>query len=220
MLLGCGMAQAASPPPAAAPPPAASAPAAPAPAAPGPAASGAADQEADHAALRRFKPLFEQAINENRLELMRPHLDRPFSVVTYTDREFTDFDAFQARWQQTRSELLQGGRYTVTLDPDRSDIYGDVAVAHGNSDNLLVTGSGQEHRFSSHWTVVFHKVGGEWKIARAHNSLNPFDNPMLRAGVRRIVTRFAVGALVVGLVLGWVAATLVARRRSRARVPA
>src|SRR5262245_25805552 len=183
---------------------------------PGP---GAGD-EADHAALRQFKALFEKAVNENQLELMRPHLDQPFSVVTYTDREFSDFDAFKARWQQTRQELLAGGRYTLTLEPDRSQIFGDIAIAHGNSDNLLVTGAGEEHRFSSHWTVVFRKVDGQWKITRAHNSLNPFDNPMLRAGVRKIVIRFAIGAFVLGAILGWLIRALWSRRRLGTPAPA
>jgi ketosteroid isomerase-like protein len=202
LLVGLGLAAAAIPSPAAAQ------------------AAAGAGEEADHAALRQFKTLFEKAVNENQLELMRPHLDQPFSVVTYTDREFTDFDAFKARWQKTREELLEGGRYTLTLDPDRSQIFGDIAVAHGNSDNVLVTGGGQEHHFSSHWTVVFRKVDGQWKITRAHNSLNPFDNPMLRAGVRKIVIRFAVGAFVLGLILGWLIRTLWTRRQPRTLAPA
>jgi ketosteroid isomerase-like protein len=176
--------------------------------------------EADHAALRQFKTLFEKAVNENQLELMRPYLDQPFSVITYKDREFSDFDAFKARWQLTRQELLGGGRYTMKLEPDRSQIFGDIAIAHGNSDNLLVTGSGDEHHFSSHWTVVFRKVDRQWKITRAHNSLNPFDNPMLRAGVRKIVIRYVGGALVLGLILGWLIHALWSRRRFGTPAPA
>jgi ketosteroid isomerase-like protein len=179
-----------------------------------PAPPAAAADEAEHAALRQFKALFEKAVNENNLELMKPHLHQPFSVVTYTDREFTDFEAFKARWQKTREELLgSGGQYRLTLDPDRSEIFGDIAVAHGNSDNVMVTAAGDEHRFPSHWTVVFHKVDGQWKILRAHNSLNPFDNPMLKAGVRKLVIRYAAGALVVGAILGSAISLLLARRR-------
>ena len=190
------------------------------PSTPAPPPAAAAD-EAEHAALRRFKALFEQAVNENNLDLMKPHLHEPFSVVTYTDREFKDFEAFKARWQKTRDELLgSGGRYRLTLDPDRSDIFGDVAVAHGNSDNVMVTASGDEYRFSSHWTVVFRKVDGQWKIFRAHSSLSPFDNPMLRAGVRKLVIWYAAAALVVGAVVGSAISLLVARRRRPAAATA
>ena len=53
--------------------------------------------EADHEALRGLRKVAEEAINNNKLELLKPHLDDPFSIVTYTDREFTDFDTFQAQ---------------------------------------------------------------------------------------------------------------------------
>jgi ketosteroid isomerase-like protein len=178
-----------------------------------PPAPAAAD-EAEHAALRQFKALFEKAVNENNMDLMKPHLHEPFSVVTYTDREFKDFEAFKARWQKTREELLgSSGRYSLTLDPDRSEIFGDIAVAHGNSDNVMVTPSGDEHRFASHWTVVFRKVDGQWKIVRAHNSLNPFDNPMLRTAVRKLVIQYSGGALVVGAILGGAVGFWLSHRR-------
>ena len=38
-----------------------------------------------HDRLRALKKVFETAVNENNLELLRPHLDEQFSVVTYTD---------------------------------------------------------------------------------------------------------------------------------------
>ena len=138
------------------------------------------EQEAEHDALRAFKMLFEEAVNTNQLDLLEPYLHDPFSVVTYTDREFSDFDAFKQRWQQTRDEMLQGGAYTVELLPDRSEIYGDMAIAKGDSNNVLITGGGLEHRFTSKWTVVFRKVDGQWKILRVQSTLNPFDNSMIQ----------------------------------------
>src|SRR5439155_18227836 len=110
-----------------------------------PLASAQQDQdEAEHAALREFKALFEKAASENQLELLKPLLNQPFSVVTYTDREFTDFEAFKARWQKTRDEIVGNGSYQVTLLPERSEIFGDIAVARGDSKNVLVTAKGNE----------------------------------------------------------------------------
>src|SRR3954468_20186169 len=88
-------------------------------------AFGQQDDEADHAALREFKALFEKAASENQLDLLKPMLHEPFSVVTYTDREFTDFETFKARWQKTRDQIVGNGSYKVTLEPERSLIYGD-----------------------------------------------------------------------------------------------
>ncbi|MBC7855636.1 MAG: nuclear transport factor 2 family protein [Pirellulaceae bacterium] len=177
------------------------------------------DDEADHQALREFKTLFEKAASENNLELMKPHLHQPFSVVTYTDREFSDFEAFKARWQKTRDEIVGSGSYKVTLLPERSEIYGDIAIAHGDSENVLITGAGKEYHFTSHWTAVFRKVDGQWKIVRVHSSLDPFGNPMVVGEVWRKVTQVGVGAGVGGLILGGLFAFMVLRRRARA-VPA
>src|SRR5688500_5862629 len=175
-----------------------------------------ADDEADHAALREYKTLFEKAASENKLDLMKPILHEPFSVVTYTNREFTDFEAFKDRWQQTRDETVGSGSYKVTLLPERSEIYGDMAIAHGDSENVLVTAAGTEHKFSSHWTAVLRKVDGEWKIVRAHSSIDPFGNPMLVAGVKQKLIQVGLAAGAGGLVLGAVAAYFLARRRSNA----
>lgn len=169
----------------------------------------AADEhEADRNALRALKAIFEQAASKNQLDLLRPHLHEPFSVVTYTDREFSDFEAFKARWQETRDEVVGQGSYQVTLKPEPTEFFGDVAVARGDSDNVLVASSGNEYRLTSHWTAVFHKVDGQWTIVRVHSSLDPFGNPMIRGEVRRWLVFVGIAAAALGLVIGGLVAYL------------
>jgi ketosteroid isomerase-like protein len=167
--------------------------------------------EAEHAALREYKALFEKAASENQLDLLKPLLHEPFSVVTYTDREFTDFEAFKARWQKTRDEIVGNGSYKVTLRPERSLIYGDMAISRGDSDNVLVTGAGHEYHFTSHWTAVFRKQDGQWKIVRVHSSLDPFGNPMVVGEVKRRMLQIGIAAAVVGLLVGGIVAYALTR---------
>ena len=181
-----------------------------------PARGQEAADEADHDALRKLKAVFEEAAGQNKLDLLKPHLHQPFSFVTYTDREFTDFEEFKRQWDRTREKLLAGGSYSVTLKPERSEIYGDLAIAHGNSENVIKTGSGEEYRFGSNWTAVCRKVDGEWKIVRAHSSLNPFDNPLLRAEIRKASVRYGAAAIASGIVLGVIATLLLTRSRRQA----
>lgn len=183
----------------------------------GPSAIAQQEQdEADHAALREYKALFEKAASENQLDLLKPLLHEPFSVVTYTDREFTDFEAFKARWQKTREEIVGNGSYKVTLRPERSLIYGELAIARGDSDNVLVTSAGNEYRFTSHWTAVFRKQDGQWKIVRVHSSLDPFGNPMIIGEVKRRMLQAGIAAAVGGLLVGSVVIYLLTRRGSAA----
>jgi ketosteroid isomerase-like protein len=176
--------------------------------------------EADHAALREYKALFEKAASENQLDLLKPLLHEPFSVVTYTDREFTDFEAFKTRWQKTRDEIVGNGSYKVTLKPERSLIYGDMAIARGDSDNVLVTSAGNEYRFTSHWTAVFRKQDGQWKVVRVHSSLDPFGNPMVVGEVKRRMLQAALAAALGGLLIGGIVAYLMARRGAGGPPPA
>jgi ketosteroid isomerase-like protein len=152
--------------------------------------------------LLELKREYERIVKDNDLDALRPYLDDQFSIVTFTDREFTDFEAFKARWNKTREEILKGGSYTLELMPERSRFIGDLAIARGNSKNVVVTGAGQRHEFQSHWTVICRKTAGQWKILRAHSSIDPFNNPVLRAGVKKVVIGVCAASLVVGLVLG------------------
>lgn len=178
-------------------------------------AFGPEEDEADHEALRQLKAVFEEAVNKNQMDLLKPYLHDPFSVVTYTDRKFTDFDVFKTAWQKRRDSLLAGGSYTVELIPDRSLLYGDTAITMGTSVNVLVTGGGDEYRFPANWTAVCRKVDGAWKIVRTHSSMDPFGNPMILARFRKAAIQFVIGGLVGGLVLGWIAARIFARLRSK-----
>ena len=63
----------------------------------------------DHEALRHMRDLFEEAAARNDLDLMKPYLATNFTIVTFTDREFLDFETFKAQWQRTRRAMLGEG---------------------------------------------------------------------------------------------------------------
>ena len=172
------------------------------------------DNAADHDALRKLKSLYEEAVNTNQLDLLKPHLDASYSAVTFTNREFTDWETFKTEWQKSRERFLQGGSYKVTLLPERSQILGDVAIALGDSKNVLVTGGGDEYQFSSRWTSICHKVDGQWKIRRIHSSIDPFRNPMVEAGARKAVTKYATIAALAGIALGLAVCWFVMRKKT------
>ena len=160
--------------------------------------------EEEREALRKIRDVYEQAVVKNQLDLIKPHLANGFSIVTFTDREFTRFEDFKARWQQTRDEMLgASGSFKVTLNPEPADFRGNTAYCRGNSENAIVDRNGRKFTFTSHWTAVCEKVDGSWKIVRAHNSLEPFNNPVLKHGIKNTVVKVAAGALAVGVILGF-----------------
>jgi ketosteroid isomerase-like protein len=177
------------------------------------------ENKADHDALRNIRRIAEDAINRNDLDTIRPYLTPEFSIVTFTDREFTDFDSFKTQWAKTRSKMLgERGSFKVDLDPELSVIKGDIALCRGNAKNTLVDDSGKVYEFTSHWTATCQKVGGKWLIERAHNSLEPFHNPILEHAVRSLLVKSAGAAGLIGLLLGAAIVWVRYRLKAGARV--
>ena len=160
--------------------------------------------EADKIQLRNIKSVYEQAVKENNLALLRPYLAEGFSIVMYTDREFADFDEFTTQWNISREKYLKGGSYAVEVIPDDTRFMGDFAVATGNSKNHLVTGDGTKFDFDAKWTAVCKKVDGQWKLLRLHNSTNPFYNPIANHAASTMVFQVGGSAIIIGIVIGMV----------------
>ncbi len=177
------------------------------------------ENKADHDALRKIRQVAEDAINRNDLDTIRPYLAPDFSIVTFTDREFTDFDVFKAQWGKTRRKMLgERGSFKVDLHPELSLIKGDIALCRGNAKNTLADDSGKVFEFTSHWMATCQKVGGKWLIVRGHNSLDPFHNPILEHAVQNLILKSVGAAALIGLLLGAAMIWLRYRLKTRTHV--
>lgn len=154
------------------------------------------DEERDK--LRKIQSIFENAVKNNSIEDIKPYTDKEFTFVSFSDRSFSDFESFSKQWNITRKEMVGNGSFSTQLDPQPSLFINDIAVTHGNSTNTMVDKKGNTFNFTSHWTVIFKLTNGEWKVLRAHNSLDPFNNPMLKHGVKSIVIKVGVIAFLLG----------------------
>ena len=161
------------------------------------------DEEKEREKLREIKAVYENAVNTNQMELLKPYLDDTFSFVTLTKTEFTDFDNFIKQWNLTRERLLQGGTYEIVLEPDASRFEGNIAISKGTSISTLVTGKKKTFQFSERWTVVSRKVDDEWKVIRIHSSIDPFKNPFIVHQVKSLMIKTALVSLSIGVLIGY-----------------
>jgi ketosteroid isomerase-like protein len=164
--------------------------------------------ESDRAALHAVRRLFEQAVEQNTLEDLGPHLDPEFSTVSFTDTAFNDFASFNKQWKASRQTMVGSGSFTTTLTPEPTVFVGDVAVCKGDSDNTMVDSKGRLFKFTSHWTVVFKRADNQWKILRSHSSLDPFRNPVVvhyakRTALVSSLLAFVVGGVACSLATYW-----------------
>jgi ketosteroid isomerase-like protein len=176
------------------------------------AASGS--EEADHDALRALVPLYERAANEGKPELLKPYLDPDFGGVMVTGDEVDGFASLQEFWANIQKMIGDGGRYHVKVNvAARSILSGDLAVAHGTTEDDVVTANGKKYHFEGRWTAVCRKKDGQWKVLRVHGSMNPISNPFVMAALR--VSSLTAGAIagIVCLIVGWGVHVLWSRRR-------
>ena len=179
----------------------------------GAATTARADEEADHEALRGLKATYERALNEDKLELLKPHLAEGFTGVMMTSEPVAGFEALQAYWVKMKAMIGAGGKYTTTLSPERSWIQGDVAVARGTAEERILAGSGREYRIETQWTALCVKRDGRWQILRAHGSMDPLGNEFVKTGLREIALASGGGMFVIGALAGGFLVFLILRRR-------
>ena len=94
--------------------------------------------------------------------------------------------------------MIGDGKFTTALNPEPTVFIGDIAVCKGNASNHMIDKQGKSFEYSSNWTVVFRQVEGIWKVLRAHNSLDPFANPMLKSRVKSILIKYCAIAFILG----------------------
>lgn len=166
------------------------------------------DHDQDRKQLREIQAIFEDAVLNNTIGNIKTHIHPDFSFVSFSDSLFTNFEAFETQWKKTRAEMVGSGSFTTALNPLPADFHGDIAVTQGNSDNVLVNPKGKTFNYTSNWTVVFKRDGDNWKVLRAHNSLNPFDNPMLIDGVKSKVVQASIAAGLTGAIASFLVTKL------------
>jgi ketosteroid isomerase-like protein len=176
--------------------------------------SSSATEEKDHEILRALVPMYEQAANEGKPEVLKPYLDPDFSGVMVTGEEVDSFASLQDYWTKMQKLMGPGGKYHVKVNvATRSILSGNLAVAHGTTADDVTTSSGKEYHFEGRWTAICRKWEGEWKVLRIHGSMDPVFNPFVGTAVRTASISTGVIVGIVCLVLGWLGCMLWFRRR-------
>ena len=168
------------------------------------------DHAADRATLREIGGRYEQANNQGNLLPLAPFVAASASAVFATNDEVQGLDAIQKYFESIKKRLGENSSYAVALDPDRTEFFGNIALAHGRSNETAKLGNGREYRFTTHWTAVLRKDADGWKALRLHVSMDPFENPAIAARLQvRTILVAAIGVAVA------VAAFLLGRMKRR-----
>jgi Ketosteroid isomerase homolog len=176
--------------------------------------SSTAPDEGEHEALRRLKSGYEDAIRNNRIDAMAPYFHSDFHGVMITGRAVNSFADVQQYWRDIRGLIGEAGTYTTTVNPERSVILGDLALARGTTDDVIKTNDGHEYRYTAFWTATLQKEGGSWKIRTIQGTMDPVGNPFVREFGKRLVVRVSSAVGAASLILGALLGAVWQRRRA------
>jgi ketosteroid isomerase-like protein len=178
-----------------------------------PTATPLPDEESLHQELRGMKKIYEDAVNSGDLKTLAPVFGPQTSGVVATNEEFHTLDDMQQIFDRFKSTLGPGYIYRVTLNPERSLIYGDIAVCRGTSDEYIKSGSGNEFKLQTRWTAVLRRENGQWHLLRSQVSMDPFHNPVSDYFFALTKKVYGGGGLAIGLIVGILIGYIVRGRR-------
>jgi len=176
--------------------------------------TGQPAEDPSHAELRLLKDDLVDAVNTRDVPRLLKHL-HPDVVVTWQNAEVSRHPegvrAYLARMLEGPNRIVDSFTTAVAVDELTILHGGDAGISFGSTRDHFSLRGGQSFDLDSRWSATLVRHDGRWVIASFHASTNLFDNPLL-TGARRAAIGAAAGALIVGVLVGW----LIGRRRRRA----
>ena len=173
-----------------------------------------------HEELRGLLQGIETAINAEKYGDLKQYFDEKLKVTTINQNLISTPDGIDAYFKEWFGKGGYLKKLDIKLNPDAlTDLYGDPA----NPSWGLVYGSGTENyqlvdgrnlAMKTRWTsTVFKEADGKWRILALHIGTNFYDNPIF-AAVKDSTKYYAVGGLVLGLLLGVLGMVFLRRKKS------
>ena len=172
-----------------------------------------AAQEPDHEIHEELRAVLRQvvgAINSGKFDDMLPVLDERIAATSVTQEIMSnraDVSGYFREWfgptgyMKSLDMKMQADALTE-LSPDKT-----WGLVRGSAIENYEAKDGDRFEFKTRWTAVMTKGGdGRWRLRAIHFGTNHLDNPVLtkvQGKLTRIAIGATVGALLVGLLLGW-----------------
>lgn len=177
-------------------------------------AEPSAEDKKDHDQLRALLATFTQAFNTRNLDPLLPHLHPNFSVTMVNQDVVTnpaELKGYLDKQFNGPNALLKDVKIKPEADVLTVFIDGKIGINRGNSVDTYTLQDGRIVTLNTRWTGTAIKDGDTWKVLNAHIGLNAIDNPILD-GMEKLKWTWAGGALVGGLILGFLAGRLTNRK--------
>jgi len=160
-----------------------------------------ADEDADRTALRMIRTNYVEAVNSGDLSKIKNDLSKEVTGVMVTGKAVEGYDGLVSYWKEIQDLIGTGGTYHVAVNVDKTDLFGDVSVSHGTTEEAVRLANGKELDFSAFWTAVCHKEDGTWKVVRMQATLNPIDNVFVTLQLEKTKLIYGIVGFIAGALL-------------------
>ena len=161
-------------------------------------------QDRDRSQLKLMLGNIEQAINDKDVDALS-NVMADDVVVTFLNGEVSrGIPEVRAYFEKTlggQSAILKDYK-TSAKENVPARFHGDVAMADGIAQDEFTFADGSTMSVTSHWSTTLVKYDDQWKVSQLHFSSNIFDNPLVAAAQKHMMTIGAI-ALVLGLIIGF-----------------
>ncbi len=166
-----------------------------------PAAVSAAE-EAEWVKIRQIKNIYEEVATSGKVEILEPYISKDFTAATLTGEELVGFSGLAAFNTKIREMLGAGATHQMKIEYAPGAMFGDLAIAHGSTQEEVVTSKNNRFNYKSLWSAVLRRENGAWKLLRVHQSIDPVTNEFVKTFETRKVTLYGGIAATVGILIG------------------
>lgn len=158
------------------------------------------------------------AFNKRDIDRVLSYL-HPEIVVTWANAEVSHGPAevrkYYEKMMADPNHLVESLKLNPVIEGRR--MYGpNVAISYGTLGDEFKLTDGTEFKMDSRFSSLLVKENGKWLMKGFHASGNIFDNPVQKIILKKMAMWTAMISIVIGLLLGYVTAKLLARRKARA----
>jgi uncharacterized protein (TIGR02246 family) len=177
----------------------------------------AQEPDADiHNALRALKATMTKALNERDLDTIVANVD-PKVVFTTMNNDVCvgpqQIRAYFHKMLEAPDHIVKDVKVSFEADALTVLHGGDTGIAWGTSNDSYELTNGDRFNIRGRWSCTMVRNGNRWVIASFHYSTNVFDNPVLDR-YRSLLVLVGAGAVLAGLIIGWLVGRMMARRRT------
>jgi len=168
----------------------------------------------DHAALRGILENGVEALNKRKFDVIAANVHPNFTIITVDNGKHVGLDAFKKYYLglfEGPGAILKNFQTKAIADEETRFIDANTGLVYGTSEDVYTFADGDVRTMQTRWSALTQKDAGGWKLVSVHFSTNLLDNPVLD-GVKSFYKKVAVGAALLGLLLGGLLVALLRRR--------